>query len=442
MDNRQLDEGAFLYVIFTFQVCALAMGVPVLLSSCLSAEKRASLSKVSWLIKLTVLGFVGKWTVETYDLVSEQASRDSSELFDPYQLLQIPNDGSFNTKEIKNAYKRLAKKYHPDVATDVVDEEKAQRRWLNLRKAYETLTKQEKYNNFLMYGDPEGSVAVRALQLALPSWLAGENAQVLLLVAFFAVIVMTILALRVWVVNNASNNESGISVTSQQNLREFLAAILIDNTKAQRTTGLTDSDIVELYEQATEVQTFQEELNKKTTFVEIINALLRRTKDLARNVDKPLAPEIAENAHVVTSLVPRLNETLFEILGEAPFQGTGMIMTPGGGFRFSGEQIITSLVGFSLRLLGGKVEPEHKVSLNCYVDGIDPNDSIRAGDLLTIDATCERLHDGVSASQVEGKQSSGRAWMALVNTSTDQVVLEEISLDEKVTKRSFKMMLR
>ena len=159
-------------------------------------------------------------------------------------------------------------------------------------------------------------------------------------------------------------------------------------------------------------------------------------------MDKPLAPEIAENAHVVTSLVPRLNETLFEILSEAPFQGTGMIMTPGGGFRFSGEQIVTSLVGFSLRVLGGKVEPEHKVSLNCYVDGIDPNDSIRVGDLLTIDATCERLHYDVAASQVDGKQGSGRAWMALVNFSTDQLVLEEVALDETVTKRSFKLMLR
>ena len=63
-------------------------------------------------------------------------------MFDPYKLLHIANDGSFNTKEIKNAYKRLAKKYHPDaVNTEVISEDKAQRRWLNLRKAYETLTK-------------------------------------------------------------------------------------------------------------------------------------------------------------------------------------------------------------------------------------------------------------------------------------------------------------
>jgi len=62
-------------------------------------------------------------------------------MFDPYRLLQIEDDGSFGTKEIKNAYKRLAKKYHPDANRDVIDEDKAKKRWNNLRKAYETLTK-------------------------------------------------------------------------------------------------------------------------------------------------------------------------------------------------------------------------------------------------------------------------------------------------------------
>ena len=51
------------------------------------------------------------------------------------------------------------------------------------------------------------------------------------------------------------------------------------------------------------------------------------------------------------------------------------------------------MVGFSLRVLGGKVIPNFKVTIEARVDGLAPHESIRAGDLLTVDANCERLVD-------------------------------------------------
>lgn len=161
MSAYQLNDDAFLYVVFTFQLCAVGAGIPILLNELRTSESRRVLNKTSWLLKLLVLCFVGKWLWETYDLVEKQASSDSSDLFDPYRLLHIPNDGSFNTKEIKAAYKKLARKYHPDSVTlDYVSEEKVKKRWLNLVKAHETLTKESKYKNFLLYGDPNGSTAI------------------------------------------------------------------------------------------------------------------------------------------------------------------------------------------------------------------------------------------------------------------------------------------
>lgn len=153
--------------------------------------------------------------------------------------------------------------------------------------------------------------------------------------------------------------------------------------------------------------------------MEIINALLRRSKDSARNIQKPVDPIIQEHGHVVLSLIPRLNETLFEILSEEPFQGVGFLLTEGGAVRYSGEKIITSLVGFSLQILGGKVVPEYKVSLSCRVEGIEPHDSIRAGDLLTVDVNCERLHHESVAQKGGDTQYNSRVFMALVNFSTD-----------------------
>ena len=90
----------------------------------------------------------------------------------------------------------------------------------------------------------------------MPNWLAGENSGTLILVGFFAMIVLTILGLRVWLTNNANKNESGISYDSKVNMKEFLIAVLVDNPKNERTKGLTDNDIIELYEQSTEVAAF------------------------------------------------------------------------------------------------------------------------------------------------------------------------------------------
>ena len=56
--------------------------------------------------------------------------------------------------------------------------------------------------------------------------------------------------------SNDNINESGISVDSKQSMREFLLAVLVDNPNGERENGLTDTDIMELYEQAIEVIRF------------------------------------------------------------------------------------------------------------------------------------------------------------------------------------------
>ncbi len=53
-----------------------------------------------------------KWTFDTIDLV--QADAEFNAEWNPYKLLKLEDDGSFNTKQIKDAYKRLSLKYHPD----------------------------------------------------------------------------------------------------------------------------------------------------------------------------------------------------------------------------------------------------------------------------------------------------------------------------------------
>lgn len=65
---------------------------------------------------------------------------------------------------------------------------------------------------------------------------------------FFAALILAVMALRLWTMSNANKNESGICYDSKTSMREFLSAVLEDNPKNERIVGLTDNDIVELFE--------------------------------------------------------------------------------------------------------------------------------------------------------------------------------------------------
>ena len=70
----------------------------------------------------------------------------------------IPSSG-FNSKEVKKAYRGLAKTYHPDKIANLPEEEQeeAKGRWYHIARGYETLTTEEKFDNWMKYGNPDGS---------------------------------------------------------------------------------------------------------------------------------------------------------------------------------------------------------------------------------------------------------------------------------------------
>lgn len=56
---------------------------------------------------------------------------------------------------------------------------------------------------------------------------------------------------------------SGIELDSKVNMKEFLIAILEDNSKNERTIGLSDADIIEVLEQSVEIMALTEEVSLK-----------------------------------------------------------------------------------------------------------------------------------------------------------------------------------
>lgn len=70
---------------------------------------------------------------------------------DPYDVLEVPRDADADT--IKKAYRKLARKYHPDVNSDPG----AQERFKDVSTAYEILSDPEKRRRYDLGGDPFGA---------------------------------------------------------------------------------------------------------------------------------------------------------------------------------------------------------------------------------------------------------------------------------------------
>lgn len=71
---------------------------------------------------------------------------------DYYKTLGV--DKGANADEIKSAYRRLAKKYHPDLNKDNPD---AANKFKEINEAYEVLSDDKKRQNYDQYGSADGA---------------------------------------------------------------------------------------------------------------------------------------------------------------------------------------------------------------------------------------------------------------------------------------------
>ena len=75
-------------------------------------------------------------------------------MFDPYSVLGVTRDAS--DEEIKKAYRRLSRKYHPDANINNPDQEKAEEKFKQVQQAYEQIMKEREQGSSGSYGGFEG----------------------------------------------------------------------------------------------------------------------------------------------------------------------------------------------------------------------------------------------------------------------------------------------
>jgi translocation protein SEC63 len=100
-------------------------------------------------------------------------------------------DESATNSTMKKAYHKLSLRWHPDkLNQETLDEfqlskEEGEAKFIDISKAYKTLTDKESYENWKEFGHPDGKQSFTMI-LALPSWLVGNGRNLTLL--FYALI--------------------------------------------------------------------------------------------------------------------------------------------------------------------------------------------------------------------------------------------------------------
>jgi translocation protein SEC63 len=120
------------------------------------------------------------WIVFTWALVSAWQAKINFKPYDPFEILNVPSGSSEDV--IKSAFKKLSRVHHPDKAAPE-NRAKAETKFVEISKAYKSLTDEKMRKNWEEHGNPDG-IRTFALGVALPSWLVNSSNRMIVLALY------------------------------------------------------------------------------------------------------------------------------------------------------------------------------------------------------------------------------------------------------------------
>ena len=121
---------------------------------------------------------------------------------------------------------------------------------------------------------------------------------------------------------------------------------------------------------------------------------------------------------------------IIQILSGTPFHGVGYIAVKGTeGFKFKGEMLMTTILNFTLRVLGTKLQQKRKITMNKPANA----DNIKAGDKFDLTIHLQKY---AFLKTLDGSESR-RIWIALVSLIDSSVRLQEADPKELEVSKTF-----
>ncbi|KAF7969129.1 hypothetical protein HWV62_28248 [Athelia sp. TMB] len=116
------------------------------------------------------------WALFGYLTYKTANAKIDNKIYDPFEILGLAT--SVTEKEIKSHFKKLSKIYHPDKVKVAGNDtlESIQNKFVEITKAYKSLTDETIRRNWEEYGNPDGRTEAPSMGIALPQWIIeGKN---------------------------------------------------------------------------------------------------------------------------------------------------------------------------------------------------------------------------------------------------------------------------
>ena len=171
-------------------------------------------------LKRMLVAVVGWITMAYMVYLMITVQRIVPKIWDPYEILGLSRSSDEN--QIRKHYKRLSVTEHPDKRRPDTSKnetvESINEHWVEVVKAYKTLTDEEIRNNYIQYGHPDGKQSF-SIGIALPQFIVqeGNGKYVLLLYAALLGVLLPFFVGRWWY-GTQSKTRDGILTGSAGNL--------------------------------------------------------------------------------------------------------------------------------------------------------------------------------------------------------------------------------